>query len=341
MNVTSFRRGLLYFSAVSSIAILPSCGGSPKHAGQSTDKPKDWYSVLVDDSIDSQLRVRPNDLASDAFAGTLSDRGGQAASARLDPAGAAYLKAIEKCDVIVVAVRKGKPDIDAVVIAGGVPASSTPDVMVDDAQKPFWKKVTSPVSGVDEWQRTSGGEEDQAVRLAVLPGNTWVVAASAISVERMNAAFAGGTPSAYAPDSPGGGKGLVDVVVTGDALEKMRADVPPHGQPIVGTLKRATLRVDGGTSPGGHAVLEYADDSSAAQAESTLTSLTSELPALKLMGAFQIAHASSNVTVDLPISPAIRDLILAQAAGSSDAPTSTDRPQQVKPPTKSKKKKGH
>ncbi|HEX7663649.1 MAG TPA: hypothetical protein VF407_04020, partial [Polyangiaceae bacterium] len=154
----------------SSALVMVACGSSSKPSAQATDKSKDWYAALVDDTTDTQLRIRPNDLASDSFAGPLAARAHKEADSHIDdPAGAAFVKAVDKSDVIVVAVRKLAPDTDAVVVIGGVPESSTPDSMVDASNKPFWTKIESPVVGVDEWQLADDTADHRKGILAVLP----------------------------------------------------------------------------------------------------------------------------------------------------------------------------
>lgn len=311
------------FVLVSCLGSL-SCSAPSAHLPKAIERPQDWYAKLVDDHTDSQLRVRPNDLTSDSFAGPLAARAHDEASRQVEsPAAAAYLKAVEDSDVLVIAVRKMKPDADAVVVAGGVPTSSTPSSMVDKAQRPFWKRSDTQIVGVEEWQPVSGDEEERGERLAVLPGNTWVLA-TAPAVDRMNAAFTSAAPAAYAPESPGGGKALFEMTIVGDALATMKKDAPPRMGPLVGALERATLRLDGGQTPGAHVVLTYADGSSARQADAMLTLLSSRAPQLRLVGDLQIAHSGSATSVDLPISSVVRDLVLSRVS-SDDSSALGDR----------------
>ncbi|MGH7281144.1 MAG: hypothetical protein ACRELY_06455 [Polyangiaceae bacterium] len=320
-------------------------GGGGAKAKDATDtKSSDWFSKLVDDQTDSEIRMRPNDFATDSFAGPLVDTADKQASSKLDnPAAAAMIKVIEKSDVVVVAVRKMKP-ADAVVVIGGVPSGTNPDGVVDSSGAPVWKKADSSPAGLDEWQLTSGSPDDQAGRLAVAGGSTWVFGTGP-AVARMNEALSGGSASAYAPDAAGGGKDLFDITLAGDGLDTIkndpRAPLPP---PIASTLKHVSIVFDGGTSPGFHAKLTYADEPSAAQADQLLNAMAARVPMMKVIGDLKIAHSGSDLTADLPVSPAVRDLVIASAStsGSGDAsmppPSINARPQEIKP---KKKKKGH
>ncbi|HEX7667215.1 MAG TPA: hypothetical protein VF407_21940, partial [Polyangiaceae bacterium] len=90
--------------------------------------------------------------------------------------------------------------------------------------------------------------------------------------------------------------------------------------------------------PGAHGTFSFADDGSAGQAEGILKMMAARTPALRAMGDLKIERSASDLNVDLPISPLVRDLILSQGGSDHGGDAPDSRPQEIKP---GKKKKGH
>ena len=263
----------LIFTAIS-IFILSACGSSAPPKVATTEKSSAWFSILVDDSSDWQIRIRPRDLAQDPVFGPVLQRAEREASAAIAQArlGETTLQALEQSDVLVFAVRTAKP-LDALLVVGGAPASTSPDAMVDDQGTPLWRHVDAPGRSVEEYVRAIPSAPDQpAVRLVALPGRTWIIAMGG-AVDRMARALSISSPGPYRPDASTGGHDLVDILVVGELLVPLKSARTELLQPLLAPLTHVALRVDGGRAPAAHLVLTYRDESAALHAEDFLQTL--------------------------------------------------------------------
>ena len=165
-----------------------------------------WLQVLIDDTSDPQIRVRPSAAAQDAVFGPLLRRGEREAAAAIGNVlvGQSSLAAFEKSEMVTIAARHLHP-LDAVIVFAGVPGSIAPESMVDERGAPLWRKVDARVRGTDEYarlHRTEDGttEIDPRMRLVVIGGSTWVMALGP-ATERMFSALAITSMSRFSPGS--------------------------------------------------------------------------------------------------------------------------------------------
>ena len=190
------------------------CASPPK--APAAEKSNAWFAILIDDSSDWQIRIRPRDLAQDPVFGPVLQRAEREASAAIAQArlGETTLQALEQSDVLVFAVRTAKP-LDAVLVVGGAPATTSPDAMVDDQGNPLWRHVDAPSRSVEEYVRAIPSAPDQpGVRLVALPGRTWIIAMGG-AVDRMARALSIPSPGPYRPDASTDGRDLVDILAVG------------------------------------------------------------------------------------------------------------------------------
>ncbi|MEO8875793.1 MAG: hypothetical protein ABI461_09420, partial [Polyangiaceae bacterium] len=326
----------LIFTAICVFAFC-GCGGPPAQAPHS-EKGAAWYPLLVDDTSDWQLRIRPKDAVGDPVFGPLLRRAEREASAAVGEAriGQTTLQALEQSEVVVLAVRTAKP-LDAVMIVGGVPASASPDKMVDDNGTPLWRRVDGRVRNIEEYVRSKPtSPEDQSLRLVALPGRTWIVAVGG-AVDRMIGALSKAPPAPYRPDAPAPGKDLADLLIVGELLVPLKN---PHNaellEPLVGPLTRATIRVDGGREPTAHLMLTYRDGSAAVQAEDFVRALqtvfAARYPVLKnLLESAAISRVGRDVKVDSAVPGGIVHMLLdagrsPRHPGDAPNPSGPDAP---------------
>jgi len=322
----------LFLSTIS-LLLLCSCASPPKapHA----EKSAAWFSILIDDTSDWQIRVRPKDAAQDPVFGALLRRAEREASAAIGAAriGQTTLQALEQSDVVVLAVRRAKP-IDAVLVIGGVPASVAPDTMIDDRGNALWRRVDGRSRTLEEYVQTRpSGPDDPAIRLVALPGRTWVVAVGG-AVDRMATAFSIAPPGAYRPEVHPPGQDLADLLVVGELLiplkNRQNAEML---EPLLGPLSRATIRLDGGRSPAAQVVLTYRDGTSAIQAEDFVRALEqvfgTRYPKLKpLLESAAISRAGRDVKIGSAVPGGLVKMLLEAGRSESlpDAPNPADPP---------------
>ncbi len=287
--------------------------------------------MLVDDSSDWQLRVRPRDLAQDPVFGPVLQRAEREASAAIAQAriGETTLQVLEQSDVLLLAVRTAHP-LDSVLIVGGAPASTSPDAMVDDRGAPLWRKLDAPSHTIEEYVRASPAALDQpAARLVALPGRTWIIAMGG-AVDRMARALSAAPAAPYRPDPVKDGQDLVEILAVGELLVPLKQARVELLQPLLGPLARVALRVDGGRTPAAHLALTYRDEVSAIQAEDFLQTLKTvveeKYPKFQpLIEAAAITHQKRDVDVDSAIPGGLVHMLLdagrpGRADPKSDAP---------------------
>src|ERR1700690_2755123 len=83
------------------VLLVTSCASPPR--APAAEKSIAWFSILVDDSSDWQIKIRPRDLAQDPVFGPVLQRAEREASAAIAQArlGETTLQALEQSDVLV------------------------------------------------------------------------------------------------------------------------------------------------------------------------------------------------------------------------------------------------
>ncbi len=315
------------------ISILSACGSSSPKKIAAPEKNDAWVSLLVDDTSDWQVKLRPHDLAEDPVFGPVLVRAEREASAAIVQAriGETTLQALEQSEVLLFAVRTARP-LDAVMIVGGAPASTSPDSMVDDRGAPLWRKIDAPGRTIEEYVRATPAAPDQpAARLVAIPGRTWIIAMGG-AVDRTARALSGSVIGPYRPDAASEGHDLVDVLVVGELLVPLKTWRGELLQPLLAPLTRVALRVDGGRSPAAHLVLTYRDEPSALHAEDFVqvlkTAVEAKHPKFQaLIEAAAITHRNNDIAIDSAIPGGLVHMLLE--AGKGSGPNA--RPEPVEP----------
>ncbi|MEO7112109.1 MAG: hypothetical protein ABI183_16820 [Polyangiaceae bacterium] len=318
MRIAMSPKGLIL--ATISILFMSACGSAPPKSA-AAEKSSAWFALLVDDTSDWQVKIRPRDLAQDPVFGPVLMRAEREASAAIVQAriGETTLQALEQSDVLVFAVRTAHP-LDAVLIVGGAPASTSPDAMVDDRGSPLWRKIDAPSHSIEEYVRATPAPSDQpVVRLVALPGRTWIIAMGG-AVDRMARALSAGPAGPYRPDPATDGHDLVDVLAVGELLVPLKNARGELLQPLLGPLTRVSLKVDGGRSPAAHLVLTYRDEVSAIHAEDFLQTLKTVLVAKypkfqALIEAAAISHQKHDIDLDSAIPGGLVHMLLEAGRG--------------------------
>ena len=307
-----------------SILCVSACGSAPPKSAAS-EKTSAWFPLLVDDTSDWQLKLRPRDLAQDPVFGPVLTRAEREASAAIVQAriGETTLQALEQSDVLLFAVRTAHP-LDAVLIVGGAPASTSPDSMVDDRGSALWRKLDTPNRTLEEYVRATPAAPDQpAVRLVAIPGRTWIIAMGG-AVDRMARALSTAPAGPYRPDPATEGHDLADLLVVGELLVPLKGQRGELLQPLLAPLTRVSMRVDGGRQPAAHLVLTYRDEVSALQAEDFLQTLKTvfetKYPKFQaLIDAAAISHQKRDIDVDSAIPGGLVHMLLEAGRVHQDA----------------------
>lgn len=325
--------------SVIAILFLVACGSAPPKV-VTPEKTSAWFPLIVDDTSDWQVKLRPRDLQSDPVFGPVLTRAEREASAAIIQAriGETTLQALEQADVLVFAVRTAHP-LDAVLIVGGAPASTSPDSMVDDRGAPLWRKIDAPGRSIEEYVRAIPAAPDQpAARLVALPGRTWIIAMGG-AVDRTARALSSVTAGPYRPDPAKDGQDLVDILAVGELLVPLKNSRGELLQPLLAPLTKVALRVDGGRSPTAHLVLTYRDEVSAIHAEDLLQTLKAVVEAKypnfqALIEAAAITHQKHDIHVDSAIPGGLVHMLLEAGRGAKpgQAPETTPSPPQAADP---------
>ncbi len=140
-RIAVFSLGIMMMLSTTSCASTP----RPKAATQPT-RTSAWLQVLIDDTSDPQIRIRPRAASQDAVFGPLLRRAEREAAAAIGNVlvGQSALQVFEKSEMVTIAARHVRP-IDAVVIFAGVPGAMAPESMVDERGHALWKKVDARV----------------------------------------------------------------------------------------------------------------------------------------------------------------------------------------------------
>jgi hypothetical protein len=311
--------------SILSLGVLLACAPPPKAPPAATSNA--WFAILVDDTSDWQVKLRPRDLAQDPVFGPVLRRAEREAAAAIAQArlGETTLQALEQSEAILFAVRRAKP-LDAVLIVGGVPASTSPDAMVDDHGRPLWHHVDAPGRSIQEYTSVnSGGPDAPPTRLVALPGRTWIVATGG-AVDRMATALSIPSPAPYRPDAPTDGRDLAEILVVGELLAPLKSSRGELLQPLLAPLTQVSLRVDGGHAPAAHLLLTYRDEPAALHAEDFLQTLktvfATKYPKFQgLIDAAKVTRHGREITVDSAIPGGLVHMLLeAGRAPRSDSP---------------------
>jgi hypothetical protein len=326
--MTSLKR--LFLSAIC-VLIFCACGSSaPRRvAAPPTDA---WLALLVDDASDWQVKLRPRDLERDPVFGPVLTRAEREASAAIVQAriGETTLQALEQSDVLLLAVRTAHP-LDAVLIVGGAPASTSPDAMVDDHGAPLWRKIDAPGRTIEEYVLAAPPTPDQpAARLVAIPGRTWIIATGG-AIDRAARALSSGPAGPYRPgDAPTkDGQDLVELLAVGELLVPLKNSRGELLQPLLAPLTKVGVRVDGGRSPAAHVVLTYRDEVSAIHAEDLLQTLKTvvetKYPHFQaLIEAAAITQVKHDIHIDSAIPGGLVHMLLeAGRDRGADAPPPT------------------
>lgn len=308
--------------AVAVTFLLAACGSPPPKA-KGADRSTAWFGALVDPTSDWQIRIRPREAAEDPVFGPVLRRAEREAASEVGNllVGQTALAAFEKTDAVVAVVRRSHP-LDTVIILAGVPGSTSPDSLVDEQGRPLWKKVDARVRGTEEYARftpdgASTGETVPSMRLVVLPGRTWVIALGD-AVERMYVALGMGTPGAYRPD-PGS---LFEIDAEGELLGLLKQRKSRLLEPLLGSLTRAELMLEGGKKPELRLVLTYPTPNDASHAadfvQTVITAFQEKAPKYKeILDSAKVTTAGEKVLVDAYVPDRIvRQLVDAENPGT-------------------------
>jgi hypothetical protein len=326
--------------ALASALLVSACGGKGSQSPSSSQSV--WLATVIDPSQDSELTIRPQDLANDPIFGPIL----QTATARaapvmaLVPGAKPAFDTFQKSPVVVVAARKTDPP-DAVIIFEGVPDSLTVDQLKDPSGQPLFKKIDGAKGDAVEYDRDknqSGNDPSHALHLVTLHG-MWVVAMGP-AVDRLHAAAASGDMrELHAEPGP-----LVTVSGVGEMIAAAKKeDHPAEIQPMIDGLSRIDMQLEGGQTAQLKVALTYADVNSATTAQNflrqTADGVKMQKPELKpTLDQMTLVRDDAKVSFEVPLST---DFIAAvtqrgsASATSNDAPT--DAPAQI--PAKQKPKK--
>ena len=251
---------LIFFLAALSLALV-ACGGSGPAKSPGKETSTAWLRALVDDTSDPELIIRPHDAAQDPVFGPVLRRGEREAAASIGNVlvGQTSLKVFEESDLVIVAARHSHP-LDAVLVFAGVPASASPEALVDEGGQPLWTKVAARVSGTTEYERVGTGKESSDIRLVAF-GRTWIMAVGP-AIDRMYGALAIAPPESLEAD-----KGpLFEAVLAGELLDAVKRRSAGDLGPLLNGLLRANVEVEGGKSPAVTIALTYDSDEHATRA---------------------------------------------------------------------------
>lgn len=299
------------------LLLTTACASSPPPKPVVAAKTTAWRALLVDDTSDPQIRIRPRAASEDAVFGPLLRRAEREAAGAIGNVlvGQSALQVFERSEMVTIAARHVRP-LDAVVIFAGVPGSIAPESMVDGSGRALWKKVDAHVRGTEEYVRLAtaeGGRQETVdrMRLVVVGGSTWVMAFGP-AVDRMFSAFAIGAPDALHPDvGP-----LAEIIAVGELLDAAKRGRFPNLHEVLGPLERADLTLEGGTKkPDAKAVLTFTSVDAAARGEdfvSTMLRIFKEKwPKHRgLLAGITVSRAERKVTVDAPVPPLVVEMLV-------------------------------
>lgn len=290
--------------------LTAACGGAPAKAPVASEKSSAWLHVLVDDTSDPELRIRPHDAAQDAVFGPVLRRGEREAAASIGNVlvGQSSLKVFEESDLVIVAARHSRP-LDAVLVFAGVPASASPDSLVDESGAPLWTKVQARIRETQEYERVGTGRETGDIRLVTF-GSTWIMAVGP-AIDRTYTALSVAPPEPLQADRGP----LFQAVIAGELLGVLRGRARGDLEPLFLGLLRADLEVTGGKSPAVTLALRYDADEHAAKSTDFFKILLALLDAKKpqfrdYLKSVTVSQDAKSVTVHAPVPPRMVEELL-------------------------------
>jgi hypothetical protein len=336
-----------FHSVVIASAIFISACGSASKGSQSPSSDKNaWLATLIDESQDSQFKIRPQDTLKDPTFGPILQNAEAQATPMLAlmPGAKPAMDTFQKSELLIISVRKNDP-ADAVIIFEGVPDTVTVDTMNDPSGQPLFKKVEGSTGNAVEYDRNKGESADntKALRLVTLH-QMWIVGIGPAADRLHAAATSGKMEELHADSGP-----LFSASGVGDVIESAKkGDHPPQIQPAIDGLSRIDLQVEGGQTAHLKMAMTYADENAATTAQhfvqTTLDGVKAQKPDLKpTLDQMTLARDKAKVTFDAPL-PAdfIQAVMQSQQpqVPTTDAPPSpSGYPQPSAPPSKPKKKK--
>ncbi len=300
--------------------LVAACGGAPAKAPVSGAKSSAWLHVLVDDTSDPELLVRPREAAQDPVFGPVLRRGEREAAASIGNVlvGQSSLKVFEESDLVIVAARHSRP-LDAVLVFAGVPASASPDSLVDESGAPLWTKVQARVQGTSEYERVGTGRETGDIRLVTV-GSTWIMAVGP-AIDRMYAALSVAPPEPLHADAGP----LFQAVIAGELLGAVKSRARGDLAPLVQGLLRADLDVEGGKSPSVTLALRYDAEEHASRSADFVKILMALIDAKKpqfrdYLKTVVLTRDARTVSMHAPVPPRmVEELLRAESAAPAPA----------------------
>jgi hypothetical protein len=328
---------------VASAIFISACGSASKASQSPSSDKSAWLSTLIDESQDSQLKIRPQDALKDPTFGPILQNAEAQATPMLAlmPGAKPAMDTFQKSELLIIAVRKNDPT-DAVIIFEGVPDTVTVDSMNDPSGQPLFKKVEGSTGNIVEYDRNKGDSADntKALRLVTVH-QMWVVGIGPAADRVHTAAASGNMEELHADSGP-----IFSASGVGDVIESAKkADHPPQIPPLIDGLSRVDMQVEGGQTAHLKMAMTYADENAATTAQNlmqtTLDGAKTQKPDLKpTLDQMTLARDKAKVTFDAPL-PAdfIQAVMQRQQAQvpTTDAPS--EPPTQI--PAKKKKKSKH
>lgn len=315
-------------SLVAVSALFISACGSTSKASQSPSSEKSaWLSTLIDESQDSELTIRPQDVANDpTFGPILQNAAAQAAPMlAMLPAAKPAFDTFQKSSVVIIAARKSDP-ADAVIIFEGVPDTLTVDMLNDPSGQPLFKKIDGAKGDAVEYDRNKnegGGDPSNALHLVTLQ-RMWVVGMGTAADRLHTLAASGNMEELHADSGP-----LVKATGVGDLIDAAKkGDHPAQIQPMIDGLSRIDIEIDGGQTAHVKIAMTYADENGATTAQNfaqeMLDAAKTQKPELKpTLDQTMLARDKTKVSFDAPLSADFLQAVMQhpRAQPTSDAPT--------------------